>query len=566
MIADRAVTGDPVVWHGIAIKPRRARITSFAECQKQIMSWLSDCQEDHEDCEENHRSPMPTRVIDVGTTGSQTIHLHETTGTQEDDYVALSHCWGDSATVPQTNSGNYHQHKDSIPISTLSNTFRDAIEVTRGLGFRYLWIDSLCIIQGDEEDWSREAAKMGQVYSQAVLTLAAVSATDGKGGLFQKPDIREIRLSHENKDELGCWLRLPFRDELYSTLHHTTNMTCEYALPLFDRKWTFQERLLSRRLLYFAEEEFAWECQEAIWCQCNHHKNPRIPNDSLWDVRGVAPSFKRAFTLAAMNQSRPLVAADLLGYERLPNPYARTKKAKTPLEASLEFWERIIKEYSVRKLTFAKDNLSALSGIAQGCASLGLGAYHGGTWNTQLPEALCWSQPWHMRRGPPPRPTTRHAPSWSWASSECPVDFAHVLRTYASVKSVVTKPHGPDKFGSIDIENSMLELEAPARAARLEQRKSGKIKGISQYRFHWPDAFDTDDRFFKPDFQLPPRSFDVWLAFVALGTGGFQIVVLVELPNERYERIGLLTSTGNKQNKFDPDDSKKLERKIFRII
>jgi hypothetical protein len=214
----------------------------------------------------NQKPQLPTRVVDVGTAECPYVRLHETVNETGAVYIALSHCWGAASTVPQTNMHNIVLHKGLIPDAVLSKTFKHAIEVTRGLGVRYLWIDSLCIIQGSAEDWTREAARMGQVYSQAALTLAAVSSTNGQGGLFQTPDLREIRMQYGPRNVFGCWLRLPFKDDLYSTLLNANSMAREYTLPLLTRKWAFQERLLSRRIAYFAEEELAWECRTSTHC------------------------------------------------------------------------------------------------------------------------------------------------------------------------------------------------------------------------------------------------------------------------------------------------------------
>lgn len=85
----------------------------------------------------------------------------------------------------QTTSATIAQRKKAIPFSQLPRTFQEATSIIRRLGFRYLWIDSLCIIQDDEADWQRESAQMADIYAKAALTVAASGSQDSKGGCFR---------------------------------------------------------------------------------------------------------------------------------------------------------------------------------------------------------------------------------------------------------------------------------------------------------------------------------------------------------------------------------------------
>jgi hypothetical protein len=98
-------------------------------------------------------------------------------------YVALSHCWGRPSKLPlTTRMANLSQHLQRISFSDLPLTFKDAVKLTLNLGHRYLWIDSLCIVQDDPEDWLREASKVGSVYGNALVTLSALSSVDSTRG------------------------------------------------------------------------------------------------------------------------------------------------------------------------------------------------------------------------------------------------------------------------------------------------------------------------------------------------------------------------------------------------
>ena len=93
-------------------------------------------------------------------------------------YVALPHCWGESDKVPPycTTQGNISDRQVKLSIAELPLTFRDAVKVTRGLKVQYLWIDSLCIMQGEGEDWKEESKRMEDVYTSAHCTIAATRA------------------------------------------------------------------------------------------------------------------------------------------------------------------------------------------------------------------------------------------------------------------------------------------------------------------------------------------------------------------------------------------------------
>jgi uncharacterized membrane protein len=115
--------------------------------------------------------------LDVGPQdGSQLPRLVEAAkeGIQA-PYAALSHMWGDYSQIPllRTIESKYEVMKSRIPMWELSKNFADAVVVTRKLGLRYVWIDSLCIIQDSQSDWKKEAAMMHDVYRYAEITIAA---------------------------------------------------------------------------------------------------------------------------------------------------------------------------------------------------------------------------------------------------------------------------------------------------------------------------------------------------------------------------------------------------------
>lgn len=89
---------------------------------------------------------LPSRLLFLPN--DQTVRLVETASLAGNvAYATLSHCWGRLDFLKLT-TGGLESFKNFIPIHLLTRTFQDAIHVTRSLGLQYLWIDSLCIIQG----------------------------------------------------------------------------------------------------------------------------------------------------------------------------------------------------------------------------------------------------------------------------------------------------------------------------------------------------------------------------------------------------------------------------------
>jgi hypothetical protein len=142
-----------------------------------IFKWLHDCDRMHIGCSVGEPPMLPTRVIDVGIASSESPkpYLLCSDGL-EGCYVALSHCWGmPGASNPgfKTETHNYAMMQAGIVLESMPPLFRDAVITTWKLGIPYLWIDSICIIQDSKDDWEAESAKMGSVYKNAYVTIAA---------------------------------------------------------------------------------------------------------------------------------------------------------------------------------------------------------------------------------------------------------------------------------------------------------------------------------------------------------------------------------------------------------
>jgi hypothetical protein len=191
-------------------------------------------------------------------------------------YITLSYCWNGKGAAEKTTKANLQARcKARIPRLELSQTHLDAIEITKALGYRYLWIDAICIIQDDSEVWPRESANMGTIYRDSVLTVAAAQSPDAEGGiLLDRPELltkvygMAITSTDPDGSETGTHnvlCRSPVLDHKkwsngFEQQAHKTKPAILTDLALEDRAWCLRERVLSTRIVHFARDEFFWDC------------------------------------------------------------------------------------------------------------------------------------------------------------------------------------------------------------------------------------------------------------------------------------------------------------------
>ncbi|KAK0712289.1 heterokaryon incompatibility protein-domain-containing protein, partial [Apiosordaria backusii] len=154
-----------------------------------IQRWLAECDSTHQRCKTGlsgelvgRETTLPTRLLFVGLSPDSKRKLTVTEGLRG-TYTTLSHRWGSKALV-QTTRANLSNHQQGVGLEKLPKTFEDAIKLTQMIGVPYIWIDSLCIIQDDPQDWANEARQMGAIYERSYLTIAASSGVDSKSGLY----------------------------------------------------------------------------------------------------------------------------------------------------------------------------------------------------------------------------------------------------------------------------------------------------------------------------------------------------------------------------------------------
>jgi hypothetical protein len=234
-----------------------------------LSEWITRCDKAH------HLPPdntfVPTRLLAVGPAKSSNVHLVCNLQKKSVQYVALSHRWGTpdhkqpaEVKFPATEKATIEHIENGIDDTDLPQTFQDAIIITRKLGLKYLWIDSLCILQKKDQDsdaeskkdWDRESKLMEQVFSSAYLTIAASCAEHRFNG-FLKPRTPRQFVTMTADD--GAQFHIC---EVIENFDRDVEQG-----ELNKRGWVLQERALSRRTVHFTQTQTYWECGEGVWCE-----------------------------------------------------------------------------------------------------------------------------------------------------------------------------------------------------------------------------------------------------------------------------------------------------------
>jgi hypothetical protein len=368
-------------------------------------------------------------VLDLGDSNKPYVMLYQSQGEVE-RYVCLSHCWGPRLLL-RTLSTNIESHQERIPWDALPLTYQETIVFVRKLQIRYLWIDSLCIIQDDEDDWREEAAKMASIYRGSYLTISApMSAIEGRG-LYSDaaPEYKPHRLTYpdSNGRPQAVYARLQLSHAYFRGF---MDIHSNYQkLPIFERAWVFQERLLSPRVLHFAPEELNWECLAETVCECSGTVSNAVERPGMSvlfaDTSELSMSPKRYYSFARLSSIDERRVEDR--------------------------WRNLVEEYTPLELTYERDIFPAISGLAKEFNRVRKCAYFAGLWETSLLKDMLWHA-WKSNTGVLPcRPKDWRAPTWSWASVKGRIHFEKPsdLLNPCEVLSIHCSPAGSDPTGQL---------------------------------------------------------------------------------------------------------------------
>lgn len=544
--------------------------TSSEETFLRAEQWLDKCVTKHTHCNGKKLSPQwfPTRLLYLESEDKSdgALRLIETIDDKPTGpYVTLSHCWG-GASFLQLTQHNIDIFRQGVALQHLPKTFTDAIAVARRLKISYIWIDSLCILQDQEDrtDWHRESSQMDKVYSQAYCNISAAVATNSTQGLFFSRDPRSLRDStttFEHKEyyekEMSEITYAVVDEDIWNSIGSSHVNT---------RGWVLQERLLAPRVLHFGRHELHFECRE-MQCSESH------PDSSQTRKWYHADNFK-AFDVEHEEE------------ERKP-PTSELEKDL----AKYSTWGTLVEKYSTTALTNRSDKLPALSGIAKVMKEKLQDDYVVGMWRKYLHSQLLWCMAFDndtQRRAFGKRPPEYRAPSWSWTSIEGPVMF-HTGHENNEVPDGIVDVHlqytSEDTTGAVL--GGYIDISGTLRRARLVPNSTKQpVKGTVQWSLMVngidlakgieisPDDNSADDNGLwevLPDVGFPedPAQNEKELYFMPLWVEYPRVchALLMRLEDEAegvYSRVGIVIATGRRHvgvlcgEKDDDADAAKL--------
>ncbi|KAL2130147.1 hypothetical protein VTI74DRAFT_6836 [Chaetomium olivicolor] len=462
------VSENSPVAHVVTARPLHIEVDSGVTFDK-IHQWLADCSSTHPECRPLSDSPLPTRLIEVAPEGVEGTPRIASTKGRRGKYAALSYCWGGDQSG-MTLQSNFASRLQRLDTAVLSKTVRQAIQTTKRMGLRYIWIDAICIIQDDDADRTTEISQMCEIYRQACITIVAANATSASDGFL------------ENRSEPSPPTQMPFwgpNGELSCVFVHPAGWHNDSAEPINTRCWTLQERLLSSRLVMFASHTIQLQCQRET---VNLGYSLNIP-------AGLA-SWRLLSGLAY--PLRDVEVCDLTS------------------EAVLEQWKQAIQVFSGREITRVEERLVALSGLAQAFHGVLRTPYLAGLWSgPALPAMLLWET--YRTTTALPEPPGYLAPSWSWASRLVPTlyRFNHRLRDVkpfeVEVLSATTKLRNPSlPFGAVSAGRIVLR-------ARLQPATFVPPTGLVWETAVAPRPAPPPPGVYGPDFMMPDCVIDARL-------------------------------------------------------
>jgi hypothetical protein len=364
---------------------------------------LADCMDHHSSCQisDDNHTYMPTRVLDLGVVDDgdldislrAAIRLVESINvTGERTYACLSHRWDTLGRTIVTEQATYEKHKDGIRFEDLGLAYQDTIHIMRRLGMRYLWIDSLCIIQDSARDWEVQSKTMAMVYNKALFTFARQCGSDTSLRCLQN----KMFVVSNPSISPPVYARSRFEHWWHP---------CFPRFPLTWRGWVYQERLLSPRVVHFSDEEVSWECYETVDCQC-----------------GV--------TFGDLSRTNFEEAPKVLHAKALS---LDDRTTEPDINALRQRWSEIVQEYTGLNLTQSSDRLHAIQGCVEQMREHLKDSYHFDLWQGNLLKDMAWTADTYLRPGP--RLTSQFPiPTWSWASIDSGVWYANMNECFAHAR------------------------------------------------------------------------------------------------------------------------------------
>ncbi|EPE02632.1 heterokaryon incompatibility protein [Ophiostoma piceae UAMH 11346] len=447
--------------------------------------------------------PLPTRLLYIGSKSTTTMRIIDTCDASTTlHYAVLSHRWGDISITQapfQATMGNIASLRREVDLGALPKTFRDAITITQRLGIEYLWIDSLCILQDDVQDWDFEARRMGDVFSGAYITIAATAADHSFAGFLpdNRPSRRMVHIVPKRKDRPSFWV-----------CDHIDDFRMHVEMSnLNKRGWVFQERALSHRTIYFTQSQTYFECGHGVSLKSSFFADPDFPQSASTYYQGMR----------------------------------------------IRFFQSIYSAYSKLQFSRITDRPVALAGIQSRLAQTFNSRAYYGLVGKHFYRSLLWQRADEVQELPCiDFPGDRRVPSWSWMAVDGEISYLDVPFGEVDWNTLINSP----MLGSVDDSSSTPLIRQVSDS--VAYGTSDAIISSPSYGLVSTSVLDNS----KPEMayffldrpaQLPPaadlrrtiRCVVVATSKLGRGEGGQVCYVLVVAPKSYetegrfYERIGV---------------------------
>lgn len=384
-------------------KLRYAREVTERVDTELIKLWLSRCEKKHSLCSQRSEGPYPPGLILID---AEKMCLVPVVPGNPLPYIALSYVWGyisqPTLTKAVLETWTYDGELKDVEVP---QTIRDAVQLVKMIGYRYIWIDALCIVQDDADSRHGQISQMHEIYRHADLTIVAADGDNCSEGLPGVTLVKDRLYKHRRYDLPGfCFMKVP------SSTRHGVEMS-----PWRTRGWTFQEELCSRRTLVLLPDLMFFSCASAVWRE-----------DLQLEAEDTHPrSEEGLISLASMLDS---------------------KDAEDSQELLMLFRD-LVKKYMQRTLSRTDDMENAFAGVAGILEPLIGPAYHG------IPERMfneviqgCWFWDTSLQR-------RTNFPSWSWTGWIYRREQADVGIQPLSTASNMSKPLAFYKVGHSGIDS-----------------------------------------------------------------------------------------------------------------
>lgn len=549
--------------------------------------WLQSCMRQHRVCTDLQKpSRLPNRIIDISD--PQKPILSDGLG-RDEPYVTLSYKWGEARRYITT-SKNLAQHtKQGIPLSELPQTFKDGIFVASSLGFRWIWIDALCICQDFTHELIQEMNRMDQTFQASTLTVFAAAGDDADAGLMSVRDPR--------------WVK-PCKLAIKATLDGKTTEGAAYIsldggewthAPLYRRGWyvrravarflwltgyrVLQEQVLAHRGLIFESRQLRWRCLCGTASEADPSRTSIKKIESIQDM-GVS-QYDRWILYPEGH--------DGFNYLRMWIQQKNPMPDRTPWQRDNQYdaWYSMVTEYNSRALTHESDVLLALAGLSSAMATTHGCTYYTGLWKEDLQTGLCWFVTDTTRRSSDAQVNDKSSfPTWSWVSQRGNnIKFRGWENNHTVIKheGLSLFEHYTDRAPKPDnpfttINPKQLMVTGKLRKIAIEKlskrdsnwqdstNKSYEELSISRWVWRVRDI-KTDEKLGHIAFDFDPASFEPRHVYCLLCIarekyGEWQLTCLGLVPTdetlEEFKRIGLIMLRPKNWygmlRRFDPKD------------